>query len=627
MGNFYNKIIDYIDLIIDNYDNKDYYKKYLYNEFKSVESKDYTYICNYLSDCLNNLISTLKFIDNNTSNKSLLSDLSTFFIKNSVNTSIYFYNALLELSNALNKFLNEYFDKNMEMIKKYGLEKMFSDDKIISLIDLYLSINKIELDIIEYEESDDSYLASIEKSYLKEIHRIPLLTQEDQLELARKVKQGDIDAKNKMIEHNLRLVTSIAYKYTNRGVDFIDLVEEGNIGLMTAVERFDPERGFTFATYATYWIRQRIARYVLEMKDLIRKPSLFMQSYVKIDPIKERLFQELGREPTYEEIAAAAGMSVNEYHEMVVKSSDAMSYNVPVVTDEDADTELVDFISSEDDVESGVFNSFLKEDLINICNEVLKEKEREILFYRNGFYNNRVYTLSELGKMYNVTRERIRQIEAKALKKIIKSNKVSRLYSYTENEEASKKYIMSSRDFYRNNPYKHSTTHTEKGKGTIVNKNIFQVFEEVPKADVLRALSQLPEEYKEIVLKIHGGDLKLSTDHEVSIEEGYIYYRTILPYIAEKLNLKIKNYRLQKSIKDLFEGYDYNKVLNIIDNLSIKEKNLLYERCSYDFDDPKMPFGWKTKDGVEFGKICSRIKNAYKNNKVLKFKKGSEVNE
>ena len=302
----------------------------------------------------------------------------------------------------------------------------------------------LESDEDEMEDLDDVEEVRIEETsevlegvstedpvrmYLKEIGNVPLLTSEQEVELARRVEEGDPEAKKELTEANLRLVVSIAKKYVGRGMPFLDLIQEGNMGLMKAVDKFDYTKGYKFSTYATWWIRQAITRGIADTGRTIRVPVHMVETINKTLRMTRQLLQELGREPTPEEVAEKLGVPASRVREVLKISRDPVSLDTPI--GEEDDSHLGDFI--EDDTalspaDSATF-SMLKEELANAL-ESLTERERQVVKLRFGLEDGRARTLEEVGKEFNVTRERIRQIEAKALRKLRHPSRSKRLKDF-----------------------------------------------------------------------------------------------------------------------------------------------------------------------------------------------------
>ena len=283
---------------------------------------------------------------------------------------------------------------------------------------------------------DNAYLDDISddsvRLYLREIGKIPLLTAEEELALAKKVVSGDKRAKDQMAEANMRLVVSIAKRYVGRGLDLLDLIQEGNTGLLRAVEKFDPDRGFKFSTYATWWIRQAITRAIADQARTIRIPVHMVETINKLLRTQRRLTQELNREPSNEEIAAAMEMDVDKVEHIMKIKQDISSLDASVRDDEE-DSVLGDFIEDEDQKtpSESASDQLLKEQVKQILG-TLTEREQKILKLRFGLEDGKSHTLEEVGQEFSVTRERIRQIEAKALAKLRKHKDTRRLHEYLQ---------------------------------------------------------------------------------------------------------------------------------------------------------------------------------------------------
>lgn len=297
-------------------------------------------------------------------------------------------------------------------------------------------------DLVDEEEIDDETLNNSQfyddisddsvRLYLREIGKIPLLSSEEELELAQKVVAGDKKAKDKMAEANMRLVVSIAKRYSGRGLDFLDLIQEGNTGLLRAVEKFDPDKGFKFSTYATWWIRQAITRAIADQARTIRIPVHMVETINKLLRTQRRMTQELNREPTIEELAKELEMEPDKVEYVIKIKQDITSLDAGVGRDgEDEDSVLADFIEDEDNItpEESATNQLLKEQVQAVLS-TLSDREQKIIKMRFGLENGKSHTLEEVGQEFAVTRERIRQIEAKALAKLRKHKDAKKLHEY-----------------------------------------------------------------------------------------------------------------------------------------------------------------------------------------------------
>ena len=299
--------------------------------------------------------------------------------------------------------------------------------------------------LIDEEESEDldslttgQYLDDVSddsvRLYLREIGKIPLLSSEEEMDLARRIVEGDKKAKDKMAEANMRLVVSIAKRYSGRGLDFLDLIQEGNTGLLRAVEKFDPDKGFKFSTYATWWIRQAITRAIADQARTIRIPVHMVETINKLLRTQRRMTQELNREPTIEELSKELDMEPEKIEYVIKIKQDISSLDAGVGRDgEDDDSVLQDFIVDEETVspEDSASNQLLKEQVQEILSS-LSDREQKIVRMRFGLDNGKNHTLEEVGQEFAVTRERIRQIEAKALAKLRKHKDAKKLYEYLD---------------------------------------------------------------------------------------------------------------------------------------------------------------------------------------------------
>ncbi|MBR3169043.1 RNA polymerase sigma factor RpoD [Candidatus Saccharibacteria bacterium] len=281
-------------------------------------------------------------------------------------------------------------------------------------------------------ENVDAFADDSVRLYLREIGKIPLLTPEEEADLAQRIVKGDKKAKDKMVESNMRLVVSIAKRYGGRGLDFLDLIQEGNTGLLRAVEKFDPEKGFKFSTYATWWVRQAITRAIADQARTIRIPVHMVETINKVLRTTRKLTTDLNREPTTEEIAAELHMEPEKVDYVMRIKQDIASLDASVGRDgDDEDSVLGDFVEDEERIspEDSAANQILKEQLSEII-ATLTDREQKIIRLRFGIGGGRPHTLEEVGAEFDVTRERIRQIEAKALSKLRKNKDTKKLHEY-----------------------------------------------------------------------------------------------------------------------------------------------------------------------------------------------------
>lgn len=336
----------------------------------------------------------------------------------------------IELSEDKMDMILEYLEKSNIDVLHGSAEEETEEELLIESDDDILLVEEEEVEIID----DVDVLEGVStedpvRMYLKEIGNVPLLSTEEEVGLAKRVEEGDIEAKKSLTEANLRLVVSIAKKYVGRGMPFLDLIQEGNMGLMKAVDKFDYTKGYKFSTYATWWIRQAITRGIADTGRTIRVPVHMVETINKTLRMTRTLLQELGREPSAEEVAERLNVPVTRVREVLKISRDPVSLDTPI--GEEDDSHLGDFI--EDDsalspADSAAF-SMLREEL-GTALESLTDRERQVVKLRFGLEDGRARTLEEVGKEFNVTRERIRQIEAKALRKLRHPSRSKRLKDF-----------------------------------------------------------------------------------------------------------------------------------------------------------------------------------------------------
>ena len=310
--------------------------------------------------------------------------------------------------------------------------RISNDDDDIPDEELLLSDeDEVDMENLDLSIPDGISIEDPVRMYLKEIGKVPLLSAEEEIELAKRMENGDQEAKKRLAEANLRLVVSIAKRYVGRGMLFLDLIQEGNLGLIKAVEKFDYRKGYKFSTYATWWIRQAITRAIADQARTIRIPVHMVETINKLIRVSRQLLQELGREPTPEEISEEMGMPVDRVREILKISQEPVSLETPI--GEEEDSHLGDFIQDDNvpvPAEAASF-TLLREQLVEVLG-TLTEREQKVLRLRFGLDDGRARTLEEVGKEFNVTRERIRQIEAKALRKLRHPSRSRKLKDYLD---------------------------------------------------------------------------------------------------------------------------------------------------------------------------------------------------
>ena len=331
------------------------------------------------------------------------------------------------------KLQEEQMDKVFEELEKNGVEILgipeaddIDDEEIVLTEEDEVDVENLDLTMPDGYNLEDPV-----RMYLKEIGKVPLLSAEEEIELAKRMEQGDEEAKKRLSEANLRLVVSIAKRYVGRGMLFLDLIQEGNLGLIKAVEKFDYSKGYKFSTYATWWIRQAITRAIADQARTIRIPVHMVETINKLVRVSRQLLQQLGREPSPEEIAAEMNMPVERVREILKISQEPVSLETPI--GEEEDSHLGDFIQDDNvpvPADAAAF-TLLKEQLREVLS-TLTEREQKVLRLRFGLDDGRARTLEEVGKEFNVTRERIRQIEAKALRKLRHPSRSRKLKDFLE---------------------------------------------------------------------------------------------------------------------------------------------------------------------------------------------------
>lgn len=328
----------------------------------------------------------------------------------------------------------EQFEKILDFLETSNIDVLRITDNDDDTVDDEILLDEeeeVEVEKIDLSVPDGVSIEDPVRMYLKEIGKVPLLSTEEEIELAKRMELGDQEAKKRLAEANLRLVVSIAKRYVGRGMLFLDLIQEGNLGLIKAVEKFDYRKGYKFSTYATWWIRQAITRAIADQARTIRIPVHMVETINKLIRVSRQLLQELGREPTPEEIAKEMDMPVERVREILKISQEPVSLETPI--GEEEDSHLGDFIQDDNvpvPADAAAF-TLLKEQLEEVLG-TLTEREQKVLTLRFGLEDGRARTLEEVGKEFNVTRERIRQIEAKALRKLRHPSRSRKLKDYLE---------------------------------------------------------------------------------------------------------------------------------------------------------------------------------------------------
>ncbi len=326
----------------------------------------------------------------------------------------------------------EQFEKILEILEQNTVDVLrITDDDVDDEEIILTDEDEVDVENLDLTVPDGINIEDPVRMYLKEIGKVPLLSAEEEIELAKRMELGDQEAKKRLAEANLRLVVSIAKRYVGRGMLFLDLIQEGNLGLIKAVEKFDYRKGYKFSTYATWWIRQAITRAIADQARTIRIPVHMVETINKLIRVSRQLLQELGREPSPEEIADEMNMPVERVREILKISQEPVSLETPI--GEEEDSHLGDFIQDDNvpvPADAAAF-TLLKEQLVEVLG-TLTEREQKVLRLRFGLDDGRARTLEEVGKEFNVTRERIRQIEAKALRKLRHPSRSRKLKDYLD---------------------------------------------------------------------------------------------------------------------------------------------------------------------------------------------------
>ena len=522
---------------------------------------------------------------------------------------------LIDKNDPLNKILQDVVENNLEILQKYDIDSKFLDDISKNFIELYCLKNNIEIkkeDDIQEEDytefitdiTNTVYTDDSVKMYLQEIHK-PILTKEQEKSLALRIRNGDEKAKELFIERNLRLVIKVARKYTGHGISFLDLIQEGNLGLIKAVDKFDVTKGYKFSTYATCWIRQSIQRSLGDKSRNIRLPVHLYEKVKKYELLKKKLSLKFNREPTFEELSKKMRVSIDTIYKYERLKHDTISLNM-IVGDEDS--ELEDFISLSTE---SIDNQFIEENLKDVIENLLKNsnlttKEIDILKLRFGLGTNDPKTLEETGKIYGVSRERIRQIQEKALKKIRRSYNVKELAIYMDNPKEAQKNI----DRYRLKYQQHSLQKIklkdrkeselkmemqEKTKRKSKD-NLYEYFSDYSKPEVSKVISRLDEDELELLHKRYGDNLLEPVKNDIDADEKKVIISNIIPRIqrmleGKKVRRRKNNQKAQSTIveekteetvqpQNSLNKEDYKQILGIFHNpefLEMTKKKTLDE--------------------------------------------------
>lgn len=481
----------------------------------------------------------IKIDENYLHMKRQLDRIFDFFTEIDYSPSVDRYMELIRNNSQFNKVLEVVFTKNKNLLKNDDIND-FSNNNLMFAIEAYAFLNDIDLD--EYDNNtiekiskdllEAGYSANDLRFYLNSLNK-PILTREKEHELFIRIKNGDNQARNELIESNLRLSVVIAKRYIGMGVEFLDLIQEGNIGIMTAIDKFDPEKGYKFSTYATYWIRQKISRSVMQKGRTIRIPVHMYEKINRYNSVKKELTIKYGKAPTAVEIANELKIPVRKVLDMELIDAPSISISTPIVNDEDSST-LEDIIPSLDkSVEETIEEEFLPDLIKEVFKKVrLNERAIEIIKMRNGFYNDEVMTLNSIGEKFGLSKERISQIEIESYRKILDSNYKQLLLDYLDNPQRTLNNLEKLKE------RKRASLKRRRKEAD----NLYTYFSEYDQEDLTDILNNLPHEYIPILHERYGKDLANPV-----LNMAMPYYRkqninvTIIPYITKQLEERKRN--------------------------------------------------------------------------------------
>lgn len=567
----FEKKVKNILLEIYNRYNKDTNDKEFYLSKLKIHLEVYVKI--YINDP-NNTISTINnYINKNlkpgyTTDENLkqLKKLSKFISKYDINTTPDLFIEFIKLNEILNEIIKQIIIKNISIISEKGIEELDENETIIMLIDVYCAINNITYQKEDQEETIEEYdLSQVDsvQAYLLEIRK-PVLTKEEEQELAIKKDNGNMYAREKLIEHNLRYVVNIAKRYQGRGLDILELIQEGNIGLITAIDKFDHKKGFKLSTYSRWWIKQAIGRAIWDKSRSIRVPAYVQERIAKYYKVKELLFETLGREPTIKEISQKMKMTEEEVEELYQSQLDIVSLNSKV-GDSDDDGEMEMFIASqEDSLEERFTKLSLSEELKDIFKKCkLSDREIQIILLRNGFFDGEEKTLEQVGRIFDITKERVRQIENKVLRKIRMSPYAKSLIDYTNNPKQATENLKIFKEYH--------------GSHMSVNKSL-------QKSGGIEEAKRSLETHTEQLL--HFFSLRESTEEEPvhKIEQKTNSDSVIID--GYQIGTDVKTIKVEVTIFDIFKDYTQEEVLSVISDLPPQDITRLTLMNGSDLDNP-----------------------------------------
>jgi len=544
-----------------------------------VPEKATIIINNYINKNKNDNISyefSIKIVD----------ELDSFFKNHKYIPNPYVLLQIIEKNSFFKKIIECIINKYNSQIMSGNLEQLFDNSTLILVIETYCMLNNIEIEKVEQLEIDTIELEDIEltdsvKKYLIEIGKRPLLSIEEERNLAKRILEGDTVAKEIFIESNLKLVVSIAKRYLGHGLSFLDLIQEGNLGLITAVDKYDVYKGFKFSTYATHWIRKEITRAIANKGRNIRIPAHMYEKLATYNKAITVLETKLHRQPTINEISNEMNLSISEVTKLYKLQIDTVSMNTLVGDDEES--EFGNFIPSpekklEDIVVSDTMTIPIKK-MLEDCN--LKSREVEILMLRFGFNNRETMTLDAVGKKFGITRERVRQIEAKALMKIRRSKHIKSLSEYMENPNKSLENIEIYRKEYREtgNYHKAFLRDYNKVQEKEINEmpklqTIYEYLKDYTKEQIDTVLEMLSEDEKLLIKVRYGNDLNNPVAGKLTKDQADKFYGSLIPKIRRLLANRYNKKATKKAVKTSNKENKQAKIKNSNNALVNKDQNI-----------------------------------------------------
>ena len=476
--------------------------------------------------------------------------------------------------------------ENTKQVEIDHLAKISDDNTLILVIEIYCMLNNIKFKESEMDseidlKEDAAEVTSSLKMYLKEISRRPLLSLEEEQELAKQISEGNEEAKNIFIESNLRLVVSVAKKYIGRGLSFLDLIQEGNIGLMTAVDKYDSSKRFKFSTYAVWWIRQSIQRAIEDKGRNIRIPSYMSREISKYKKAVSTLELKLNREPTVNEIASEMNISITEATKLNKLQIDTVSIN-KLVGDEE-DNELEDFISStEETLEEKVITSTMQEKVRELLEKELTSKEADVLILRFGLNDGKPLSLREIGERLNISPEGVRKNETRALMKLRKSDSIKTFVEYMDVPFEALEQLDNFRKLYKETGDTTKKFLKKRKKSNVQRKikTIYDHFEDYSKEQIDTVLENLSEEEKELIVARYGENLNNPVPGELNMKQSQKFYR-LIPKIRKILNSQ--NSASKKETKEVeSENILSNQETANLTKSSLKDKSVIKEEKRVD---------------------------------------------